>query len=128
MENPATWGPAEQVIRKVLDDDHQLSLSPEPICGLSLERRITDALRAAGLLKEIQPVRSELPADTMIVLHKMRDSFVLAKDRLRETGTISQDEYEHLVGEFFDGYQQVKRLLKEPQHVVQGDQRQEELH
>lgn len=52
MENPATWGPAERIVRQVMDDDFQMNLSPEPICGLSIERRITDALRAAGLLRE----------------------------------------------------------------------------
>jgi hypothetical protein len=59
MENPATWGPAEQVVRKVMDDDFQMNLSPEPICGLSIERRITDALRTANLLNESEVAGDE---------------------------------------------------------------------
>lgn len=57
MENPATWGPAEKAVRAVLGDffENQAKSITDPskaICGLSLERRITDALREAGLLKE----------------------------------------------------------------------------
>jgi hypothetical protein len=72
MENPATWGPAERVVREVLDADHQMRLSPEPICGLSLERRITDALCKADLLvitedgedqRQGQPQREEQADD-----------------------------------------------------------------
>ena len=55
-ENPATWGKAEYVVQDVLkEDDHQRSLEAitgEYLCGLSLTRRITDALRAAGLLSK----------------------------------------------------------------------------
>ena len=50
MENPATWGTAEKIVSKVLSETD--NILPEFICGLSLERRITDALREAGLLKE----------------------------------------------------------------------------
>lgn len=57
MENPATWGPVEKAVRGVLDDffENQAKSIADPskaICGLSLERRITDALRRAGLLRE----------------------------------------------------------------------------
>lgn len=56
MENPATWGPAEKIVRDVLDDFFENQAKPitdesKTICGLSLERRITDALRAEGLLR-----------------------------------------------------------------------------
>jgi hypothetical protein len=50
MENPATWGRAEHVVSQAMDeaeDDLQ-----QQVCGLSVVRQITDALRAAGLLKE----------------------------------------------------------------------------
>ena len=47
MENPATWGPAEKILSSVLDEHLGL---PQDLAGLSLERRIADALRAAGLL------------------------------------------------------------------------------
>lgn len=57
MENPATHGEAERVVGKVLDDFFENQEKPitDPskyICGPSLERRITDALREAGLLGE----------------------------------------------------------------------------
>lgn len=48
MENPATWGEAEKVVRKALNEAHEARL--QMICGLSTEKRITNALRAAGLL------------------------------------------------------------------------------
>ena len=44
-ENPATWGPAEQIVHDQLE-------RPRGDYGLTLERCITDALRAAGLLAE----------------------------------------------------------------------------
>ena len=53
MENPATWGPAEKILSGVLDEHLGL---PQDLCGLSLERRLADALRKEGLL------RAELPA------------------------------------------------------------------
>lgn len=50
MENPATWGKAEKVVHdeyvKWWEDREKM------MCGLSLERRITDALRREGLLVE----------------------------------------------------------------------------
>ncbi len=50
MENPATWGQAEKVIDRVLSEKN--NILPEFHCGLSLTRRIADALRDAGLLEE----------------------------------------------------------------------------
>jgi hypothetical protein len=55
MENPATHGPAEKTVRKVLDA--WWALQPPLHAGLSLERQITDALREEGLLLE-EPYRS----------------------------------------------------------------------
>lgn len=57
MENPATWGEAERIVQQVLDDFFANQNKPitDPakyIAGLSLERKITDALREAGLLKD----------------------------------------------------------------------------
>lgn len=55
MENPATWGPAEHIIRKVLDAYWKLQdESDEAWCGMSLEMQITTALRDAHLMKEVQ--------------------------------------------------------------------------
>lgn len=53
MENPATWGPAEHVVREVLSRHYENLRRPseERQAGLSLERKITDALREAGLLR-----------------------------------------------------------------------------
>lgn len=50
MENPATWGPAEKVVSRILAE--QDDVESQFLCGLSLARRITDALREAGLLRE----------------------------------------------------------------------------
>jgi hypothetical protein len=50
MENPATWGPAEKILSGVLDEHHRLMREEPGFCGLSLERRLADALRKAGLL------------------------------------------------------------------------------
>ena len=55
MENPNTHGMAEKVVRKVLDEFFENQERPitdpaKVICGLSLERQITDALRESGLL------------------------------------------------------------------------------
>lgn len=107
MENPATWGPAERVVNDVIRRRHTEALRGGVLVGLSLERQITDALRDEGLL---EPAESELPADVMRALHLMRDTFCTAKDRLRETSAVSHEFYEHLVGQFFDGYQTAKRL------------------
>ena len=57
MENPATWSEAEIVVGRVLEwfFENQVKSITDPtkiVVGLSLERRITDALREAGLLKE----------------------------------------------------------------------------
>lgn len=44
MENPATWGKAERVVDQILTE-----AAYDPFrAGLSLARRITDALREAG--------------------------------------------------------------------------------
>lgn len=49
MENPSTWGDAERIVHNALNEFEDQTLG-EMMAGLSLERRITDALRAAGLL------------------------------------------------------------------------------
>jgi hypothetical protein len=49
MENPTTWTEAEQIVSDALIEAEN---TPPHICGLSLPRQITDALRAAGLLRE----------------------------------------------------------------------------
>lgn len=48
MENPRTWGPAERVVNETWIDWEVDRANG--VIGLSLARRITDALRAAGLL------------------------------------------------------------------------------
>lgn len=52
MENPATWGKAEQVVNEVLKRiDENSALPPDQRrIGLSRARQITDALRVEGLL------------------------------------------------------------------------------
>lgn len=53
MENPATWGRAERIVNNVLDSYAVDQVRPEEhrtVIGLSVERQITDALRAEGLL------------------------------------------------------------------------------
>jgi hypothetical protein len=50
MENPATWGEVERVIHEVLAEDYRIRAGRGIVVGLSLERRIADALRDAGLL------------------------------------------------------------------------------
>lgn len=50
MENPATWGRAEHVVADALERAHEQDA--QHVVGLSHIRQITDALRAAGLLKE----------------------------------------------------------------------------
>jgi hypothetical protein len=52
MENPATWGRAEQVISTVILEHWQEMSVAERMAGLSLERKIADRLRAEGLLRE----------------------------------------------------------------------------
>lgn len=49
MENPATWGRAEKVVDQVIRDHRDRT---DSVIGLSLTRRITDALRREGLLKD----------------------------------------------------------------------------
>lgn len=56
MENPATWGEAERVVERVLDDffanqEKKITDPSKIICGPSLPRLITDALREAGWLR-----------------------------------------------------------------------------
>ena len=54
MENPATWGPAEHIVRSVLDKYWKLQDDSDgPYCGMSLEMQITTALREAHLMKEV---------------------------------------------------------------------------
>jgi hypothetical protein len=57
MENPSSWGEAERIVQRVLDDffanqDRAVTDPGKLMFGRSLERRITDALREAGLLSE----------------------------------------------------------------------------
>lgn len=52
-----TWGRAEKIISKVLDEHfrhHEAVLKglEEPLSGLSVERKIADALRKEGLLND----------------------------------------------------------------------------
>jgi hypothetical protein len=56
MENPATWGPAEKIVDEILGRAFlNIGKPPEErVIGLSLPRQITDALREAKLLEEIQ--------------------------------------------------------------------------
>jgi hypothetical protein len=48
MENPATWGTAEHIVNNTYAD--WCDAREQDICGLSLARQITDALRAEGML------------------------------------------------------------------------------
>jgi hypothetical protein len=52
MENPATWGKAEHIVDGVLESHFEAMTSADLVTGPSLTRRITDALRAEGLLRE----------------------------------------------------------------------------
>lgn len=56
MDNPATWGDVEKVIYEVINkyqvEQYVDEVSGEVRCGLSLERQIADALRAAGLVNQ----------------------------------------------------------------------------
>lgn len=54
MENPTTWGKAEKVVNKVLEEHYANEQLPihERRIGWSLPKRITVALREAGLLTE----------------------------------------------------------------------------
>lgn len=69
MENPMTWGEAEKIVSRVLDEQDNIlpRLRPpsgEVLCGLSLPRQITDALRKAGLLKEGNEKEEDSGTDT----------------------------------------------------------------
>jgi hypothetical protein len=57
MENPTAWGPAEKIVRKVLDEffanqDRKITDPDKIVFGYSLEMQITIALREARLLNE----------------------------------------------------------------------------
>jgi hypothetical protein len=52
MENPQTWGLAEHVVNRALNEHARLTSERTPVAGLSVVRKITDALRAEGLLKD----------------------------------------------------------------------------
>lgn len=54
MENPQTWTLAEHVVNRALEEHY--SATRQKLCGLSIVRQITDALRAEGLLKDNEPV------------------------------------------------------------------------
>jgi hypothetical protein len=66
VENPDTWGAAEKIVSKVYGDwadekgrlmaAKQRGEDVHPIIGLSLARRITDALRDARLLVAPSPL------------------------------------------------------------------------
>lgn len=66
MENPATWGKAEHVVHEALRVADAVRM--DFVCGLSVERQITDALRAAGLLREDSVL---LPIDIVEALIKV---------------------------------------------------------
>jgi len=50
MENPDTWGKAENIIHETIIRYDVFMEREEAYCGWSLEREITEALREAGLL------------------------------------------------------------------------------
>lgn len=57
MENPATWGEAERIVSEVLnrffENQERAITDPDKVMmGLSVERKIVNALRAEGLLSE----------------------------------------------------------------------------
>jgi hypothetical protein len=71
VENPRTWGEAESIVNDVIHahDAHVHAVSTgqaEPVIGLSLARRVTDALRKANLLNDTDTGADLLlsPADT----------------------------------------------------------------
>ena len=53
MENPASWGQAERIIHQVRIQDAEAK--SRLVMGWSLEHKIVQALREAGLLNEEQP-------------------------------------------------------------------------
>jgi hypothetical protein len=109
MENPATWGPAERAVDDVLRG--QTGWGTEPLVGLSLVRQITDALRSQGLL--IDQGQSSLDGEVQDTLNQMRNSFCTARDLLRERRVLTAGDSERLTGEFFQGYQQAEKLLRQ---------------
>ncbi len=50
MENPATWGEAERIVNETLCSAYEDRAAG--VIGLSTARRVTDALRTAGLLTD----------------------------------------------------------------------------
>ena len=50
VENPQTWGHAEHIVNRALEQ-HEAG-KRQGVIGLSVVRKITDALRAEGLLNE----------------------------------------------------------------------------
>lgn len=51
MENPATWGPIEKTIHRVIQE-HEETRARKMVGGYSLEAKIAHALRDAGLTTE----------------------------------------------------------------------------
>lgn len=52
MENPSSHGKAEHVVSDAIKRHDQVMAESPGLCGLSLTRTITDALRKEGLLLE----------------------------------------------------------------------------
>lgn len=52
MENPGTWKKAEKIISDILDEFERNHNQPDPIVGWSLPKRIAEALRDEGILRE----------------------------------------------------------------------------
>ncbi len=50
MENPASWGEAEKTVDQAIENAYHNRKTG--LIGLSLTRQVTDALRAAGLLRD----------------------------------------------------------------------------
>lgn len=73
VENPATWGKAERVIDEALDEAD--AAFQDQVCGLSVPRRIADALRQAGLLVETTSETPE-PVDPVQAVHYWRRRLV----------------------------------------------------
>lgn len=57
MENPETWGKAEFIIHRAIQEFDQQQLQAHPVIGLSLACQIADALRVEGILCETEPWR-----------------------------------------------------------------------
>lgn len=67
MENPDTWGEAERVVDR--EYERWWRDRENFVCGLSLARRVTDALRDAGLLMK---TREELDAREIEVIPDLK--------------------------------------------------------